>query len=415
MKLGILSLILLLVVPVAAAQTPVSQARAEQWREDLRYLTTDLPRRHPNLFFRARREDFNRAAADLDQAIPRLRDAEIRVALMRLVAMIGDNHTAVRWRAEDFASFPLRLYEFSDGLYVTQAAEEYRRAVGARLVRIGETEIAPARAAVSSLIPCENEACLKSSAPFYLVVPEFLAALGLLPGAEQGQLTFESREGERFTLTMRPVAPDANINWATAFDARRAPLPLYRRRAELNYWYEYLADQRLLYFNYSRCQEMPARPFGEFANELLSLIDTRSVERLVIDMRRNGGGSELLLLRFIEELRRRPAFSRQGRVFVIIGRATFSSAFQNALSLKRTVNAILVGEPAGQKPNHYGEVRTMRLPHSGIEIGYSTRFFRAVAGDPPLLVPDISAELSFAGYLAGRDPALEAVLAYQPR
>src|SRR5262245_39099175 len=73
----------------------VSTTRPEEWRQDLQFLATELPRRHLNLFFKTTREDFNHAVAELDAAIPSKADHEIIVGLMRIVAMVGDAHTSL--------------------------------------------------------------------------------------------------------------------------------------------------------------------------------------------------------------------------------------------------------------------------------------------------------------------------------
>ena len=106
-------------------------------------------------------------------------------------------------------------------------------------------------------------------------------------------------------------------------------------------------------------------------------------------------------------------FDEPGQLFVIIGRGTYSSALQNAITLSSEYNATLIGEPTGGKPNHYGEVRNFDLPNVGLRVWYSTRYWRNYPeGDPLSLEPDVSAVLTMADLLAGRDPALET--AFQP-
>jgi len=85
----------------------------------------------------------------------------------------------------------------------------------------------------------------------------------------------------------------------------------------------------------------------------------------------------------------------------------------NALDFRNKTKALLVGEPTGGRPNHFGEVKTFTLPYSGLTISYSTNYFRFAKDDTPSLLPDIPAEPSSADYFAGRDPALEAILNYQ--
>lgn len=397
----------------AAAGAARTQAatREGRWREDLALLASELPRRHKNLFFKITREKFARSVAELDAAVGGMTDAEVKVALMRVVAGVGDSHTSVRWSHDDFSIFPLRLFGFSDGWYVTEAAAEYSQVVGARLVRVGGASAARAAEAAREMIACENDSCFKRYLPSYLVVPEILHAAKLIPDPREAEFVFAGRDGREFAVTLKARKSAAGVEWLGPFGGQPAELPLYRRRADKNYWFEYLADSGTLYVNYSRCRDMEGYPFREMMRELLHAADTRPVERLVIDMRRNAGGDEGIFLPLVAELSRRPRLNRHGRLFVIVGRGTFSSACHNAIALKRRTNAVVVGEPTGQKPNSYGEVKTLKLPNSGVEVGYSTWFWKRVEGDPPAFVPDITVEYPFAAFLHGRDPFMEAVFA----
>jgi hypothetical protein len=54
-----------------------------------------LPKRHKNLFHSVSREQFERAVAELDTAIPSLQDHQIIVRMMQIAARVGDGHTGV--------------------------------------------------------------------------------------------------------------------------------------------------------------------------------------------------------------------------------------------------------------------------------------------------------------------------------
>ena len=78
----------------------------------------------------------------------------------------------------------------------------------------------------------------------------------------------------------------------------------------------------------------------------------------------------------------------------------------------RRLGAVLVGGPTGGKPNSYGNVATLQLPNSLLQVGYSTRHYQLVSGsDPPWIAPDLAVEPTIGDLRAGRDPLLEAVVA----
>jgi hypothetical protein len=403
---------LLAVLAVAAGRVP-ELSREEKWRGDLMYLFVELPKRHKNLFFKITRERFDREIAGIIESVPKLSDSEIKLALRRLTAMIGDPHTRISYNVDK--TYPITLYQFSDGVFVAATMEEYRGALGAKLIRIGETDIERAKEAIRPFVTFENEWRFKQQFPNYLTDPENLYLLKILPSFNEGDFTFDDGNGNQFVVKLLPVSTKAGIKFITPFDSPPGKTPLYLRNPEQNYWYEYLPDSKTLYLHYRRCANMPLQPFNRFASELLKFMDKNPVERMVIDLRMNVGGNSTILDMFIKALSKRRDVNQPGRLFALIGRGTFSSACLNAIRLKRETKAILVGEPTGQRPNSYGEVKAMTLPHSKMRVQYSTRYFKTMNDDPPALAPDIQVELSSSDYASGSDPVLERALNYKGR
>ena len=401
---------LVAVLGVVAQRLP-QISREEKWRGDLQYLFVELPKRHKNLFFKITSQQFDREIAAIIESVPKLSDSEVKFALRRLTAMIGDPHTRISYNVDK--TYPLTLYQFSDGVFVTAATEEYKGALGAKLIKIGETDIERAKEAVRPLITFENEWRFKEQFPDYLTDPENLYLLKILPSADEGDFTFDDGNGNQSVVKLRPVSTKEGIKFITPFDSPPGKTPLYLRNPEQYYWYEYLPDSKTLYLHYRRCANMPSQPFNRFAAALLKFMDQNPVERMVIDLRLNGGGNSIIFDPFIKALSRRRDVNQRGRLFVLIGRRTFSSACLNAMELKRETKMTLVGEPTGQRPNFYGEVDTMTLPYTKLRVRYSTRYFKTMDGDPPALAPDIQVEPSSSDYASGRDPVLERALSYK--
>src|SRR6266498_4726041 len=138
------------------------------WREDLDLLAEALPKRHVNLFHTMTRAQFEQAVWALRERIPTLARHQVIVELARIVALIGDGHSRL-----DLADgpnigsrrYPLRLYLYSDGLFVQAAGTDHAQAVGARVVAIGDIEVAQAYARARQLISRDNEVWVKHVAP----------------------------------------------------------------------------------------------------------------------------------------------------------------------------------------------------------------------------------------------------------
>ncbi|MBA3258370.1 MAG: tetratricopeptide repeat protein [Gemmatimonadales bacterium] len=104
-----------------------------------------------------------------------------------------------------------------------------------------------------------------------------------------------------------------------------------------------------------------------------------------------------------------------GRLFVLIGRGTFSAAQFAVHELEKYTDAVFVGEPTSGKPNSYGDSRKTLLPRSGVTVRASIFWWQEHPLDArPWKAPDVAAELTSADYRANVDPAMQAALKYRP-
>lgn len=396
-----------------AAPFPLMGATREgRWRQDVLYLAAQLPARHRDAFFQTPETTFRAQAAALEAAVPASDDVVIMLGMAALAASLGDGHTSVELAdPQRLHTFPLRLTWLGDDLVVIGAHADYGAALGARVTHVGATPIAAALDAVTPFIAHDNAQQLRALSPGLLLTPEILAALRILPDAPIGRFQLETAEGEALVLEVTPVRADMPFEEVTIDEALAITPPLRMQGGSQPYWYSYLAESRTIYFHYRRCVDDPQRPFTAFNRELFALIDSQPVERLIIDLRFNGGGDSRVLRPFIAAVQQRPALNQQGRLYVLIGAQTFSSALMNAIELRDGTHSILLGEPTGGKPNAYGEVRSFRLPNAGLRVQYSTRYHTNLPGsDAPSLRPDLLYPLTWSDLLTGADPAVEAAM-----
>lgn len=73
-------------------------------------------------------------------------------------------------------------------------------------------------------------------------------------------------------------------------------------------------------------------------------------------------------------------------------------------------NAILVGEETSGKPNHLGEIRSLKLPSSALSLQYSTKYFKRTDKDLKTITPEKIIESSFTEFKHGHDPVVEWIL-----
>ena len=389
---------------------------SKAWREDLDFLAEELPKQHVSLFHTMTPAQFEQAVLALRERIPALARHQVIVELARIVALIGDGHSRLDLTDGPnigFRRYPLRLYLYSDGLFV-QASDD-AQAVGARVVAIGDTPIAQAYARVREVIARDNEVWVQHVAPALLVVPEVLHSLGLIADMQRARLAIERPNGAHDTIELRPCAPGASVTWIDAAEQAGAP-PLWLRAPENKFWFTHLRDTNTLYVQYNAVRDKPEETVAEFFDKVFTFADAREVDRFVLDIRRNGGGNGYLNQPIIHGMIKRDRINQPGKLYTIIGRGTYSAAMMLTDDLEKHTKTLFVGEPTGASPNMYGDAEKIVLPNSGLEIWASA--LRWVYSEPrdnrPWIAPDIPAALASDDYRARRDPALEAILRHTP-
>jgi hypothetical protein len=185
-------------------------------------------------------------------------------------------------------------------------------------------------------------------------------------------------------------------------------LPLYRQHANQYYWSTVIDGGATVYFQYNSCTEDPNQPSATFLAQLNQTLTQSGVERLIVDMRNNSGGLATILDPWITQLKT-TRFNAPGRLYVIVGRATFSAAMEATDMFKDGTAAIFVGEPTGGKPRFLLRRGDFGLSYFGLRASFSNGVENANETGPTL-VPDIQTGLTFQQYMSGDDPAMDAIL-----
>jgi hypothetical protein len=373
---------------------------ATQWQEDLEYLASRLPELHGDAFHTVSEERFEAAVEAFAGRLPSLNGHEAAVGLQEIVALVGDGHTYLQIPAA-LRRYPIRLYWFGDELRVTHVVTGQEQLLGGRVLAIGDLDVQEADArARRQIARNENEYYVLSNTAYFLTIAEVVHATGISPDLAS-TWTIETSDGERATVSLAPVAPEETPGWVSA----SASEPLFRQRPAETLWFEVLPESRTLYVSFRAYP--PRAEFDEFVREVFEAAERGESARLVIDLRQNGGGDfttvrDLLLPRLREH-----RLNQEGRLFVAIGRRTFSAAMTNAADFLRETNAILVGEPTGARPNGWQEGRRLTLPNSGLTVSYSVAYYEFLDEDLPAVMPHRHIDETWADFRSGTDPVLE--------
>lgn len=341
---------------------------ADQWLEDLDRLTEILTQEHGSPFHRISREAFERDVARVRAAIPDLDGIAVALEFRKLGALIGDGHTEVALPG-DRARLPIEIFWFEDGLRVVRASAQHRGLLGSRLVTLGAMPVEEAIERLRPFIPAgETEGFFRAAASDLFSDPDLLSAGDIAQGPSI-PLTFETADGVLETVELT-ASPDHD--WAVLGDSP----PIWRRNEAQAFWSEVLPDGSV-YVNWRSYDGLAGQAYA-----LLQQLDVEHPRRLIIDLRDNTGGDFNVGRAFVEEVRNRRWLNRDGVLYVLIGRKTFSAAMTNAVDFKTATDAILVGEPAGAAPNNWQEVRRFNLPNSGLSVSVSTLYYEFLPGEP---------------------------------
>lgn len=378
------------------------------WQADLDQMAEELPLLHKNLFYKQSRDEFIAGIDRLKKRIDNLDTLPAVMEISRIVASLGDAHTTVA--LPQFNRLPFACYWFKEGIFITAALDKYPELIFHRLVAIAGMSIDNVVSRLSGIISHENKHFLMAQLPEYLICVEILLGLAIISEVDQITITVEDQLHETRELTMATIKMD---DWPPAAgengSAPTAKLPLYRKNRDQHFWREFDPPNNLLYLNYNSCKDMPNHPVDQFARETIREIESNGeITRLVIDLRNNGGGNSELFKKFLQWLSKYPRLNQPGRLFVVVGRDTFSSALLNAYFLKFNTQAVFVGDATGGKPNCYGEVKYLTLNSSGLYIRYSTKYYHLVDDDAlPSFMPDMTFEVTFDDYQRNIDPCMD--------
>src|SRR5215213_4721642 len=192
------------VAPETSNAVVLRQSR-EKWQADLRFLASELPKKHKNTFHRITRAEFEKMVAELDAKIPALSDEEIILGMARIVSRIGDGHTGLGW-GWVFPRVPMELFWFGKELRVRQVAKDLPRLNGARVVKIGGVAVEKIYEQSREYIsPGESEQFVLSASVNLLNYPVFLKILGLTKDSSKAVYEFVDLKGKRFSLEMKAL------------------------------------------------------------------------------------------------------------------------------------------------------------------------------------------------------------------
>ncbi|MFN3228283.1 MAG: hypothetical protein ACK41P_00345 [Asticcacaulis sp.] len=281
--------------------------------------------------------------------------------------------------------------------------------------------------------------------PLLLETPTYLAEIGL--SGSSVTIRFEKEGAAPFERKLSPsdvsdikkwsIPGDLPLPWkqdsSTLTALRPSSTPLYLQHPSRGYWSVDVPEMNAVYINLRANLDdgtgQSLRQFSESTRKAL-LSRAKPPRMVIVDLRFNHGGDYSLTHDLMVSLGK--SVGRDGRVYFLTSGNTFSAAIVSLAFAKQAApdKVVLVGEPIGDRLQFWAEGWRYTLPNSGFGARYATAYYDLQKGCEgifrcywgafylfPVTVDDLdidlSAPLTFESYVAGRDPAFEAIRAME--
>jgi len=411
----------------AVIQASSVKLTAADWQSDLKFLQQTVHSDYAFLFKKVTADKFDAEVEKLYRQMAQLQDHERVAGIARLVSMFKYGHTSMGWRDAPvkYHVVPLNFYWFKEGVFIEGADKKYESLAGAKLIKVEGKSVEEALASVRPLVPAENDQYFKAYGLDFLTIPEALNAQGVSAQLKNSVTFTFQKDGKTFDQAIDAVDgfrfprqygfADTQKGWVSVRD--QSTFPLYIKNLDRVYYYEYLPESKTLYVRQSQIQDDPKENIPAFYKKVFDFIDKNDVEKLVLDVRLNGGGNNYKNKPVVTGIIASKKINQPGKLFVIIGRRTFSACQNLVNELQNYTNAVFVGEPTAENINFYGDTRRIELPNTKIPVFLSFAWWQ----DKPQwenddwLAPQLATDLTIEDYKTNKDPALQACLDFSDK
>jgi hypothetical protein len=370
-------------IELTGLKPPSGRSRDEQWRYDLDFFARRMRQMHWNLYMKTTREKFLGDVEQLKADVPKLEDRQVLARLTRIVASVGDGHTRLRLTPDDAPPpprLPVRFYQFDDGLFITAVHPKHadESLLGARVLRVGPLAVESALEAAKPYCSVDNPMGYLSGAPRVLELTCFLEAIGAAPDDREASLTVRKVDGSETTVTLQPSSsrPTTFRLPSSAPTSSRPTRALYRRIEKRNCAESSCRIASWCTSASTACSISPI-PVSRSSSRSCSNSSSRTMPNdWSSTCAPTAAATRDLVMPLIHGLVRCDRVNRDGHLFVIIGRDTFSAAVNTVSLLEQHTQATFVGEPPGSPPSFVGEGTYFTLPYHGNRVTCSSRYWQ---------------------------------------
>jgi tetratricopeptide (TPR) repeat protein len=389
-------------------------SRDDAWNYDLQFLISEIKRLHVDPYHSISSEALELKTKSIAENISNSNDQQIVFQFMELLASLGNGHNFIvptNSLKGAFTRLPVQFYWFNDGVYIVNATSQYKHFIGRKVISVANTPVEQVMERIKSVNARDNEMQQYWLGPYYLALPEVLEGLAVVNDTKNIVLDLVDNNGKEEVVKL--AGESFNFSgFPTLPELENADNPDYLTRKSDNYWYLENKQDNYFYIQLNAVAQSKSQSLSQFSGEVRQKVKQSKITNVILDLRHNSGGNGSIvppltraLIHFVEQ-------DADNKLFVIVGRNTFSAAHLLLADINRLTDAIIVGEPSGSRPNHLGEAGWFKLPYSGVWGIISSQYHQASKAEDHRIwiAPHLPVTQTSRSYFSGEDAAMVQIL-----
>ena len=397
-----------------------STLAAEQWKEDLDTLSAKIHQRVPYAEAATGGEAFHKKIDSLKQVIPNQTPDQRILSVLNLMSLpaSGTGHMGIRTnqRAIGWRTLPVQPYRFADGVYIM-------------ILSVGGVPVDSVYRALKPYASSDNQwnshDVEEDLLSFHWV--NQLKALGILKQTDQVPMRIRTQENKVKHInveTMRPDTPafvrfqlSPSKSPDTPTSLQWSPATSQQDNNEPDYRLSYRDSTDILYLDLNSFGNISEDyTMADMVDSLGTIADNRPIEKVVVDLRTNSGGSNSLGEPLLKLMGSHPKIDKRGTLYTLVSPVTFSAAGMFAMQMERRTKTIFAGENSSFAPNIWGENTLVMLPNSKITARISFHYKSSSMPNDPrsYLKPDLYVPMTSDQHFQNIDSTMIAVRQHDP-
>ena len=387
-----------------------AKSQNREYNADLDLLLSELEVRHPSLYNTTDKSDFIKAINILKSKTSSLTKNQLLLEIEKILSLVNDGHTTLLLFASNevnYTRLPFKLWKLNEGYVVLSTVEKYNILKGKLITHIDRNSIYDLEQAFKNSFAVENEYGHSVLMQEYVTVPALLQAKGLISDTSNIKIIYQDLNGKIDSMVIGTILRNEYLR--LPFIEENEAVPKWLQNRGKKFWKEFDSQKNILYIqlNSSDIGGLEAQ-LRDFSREILEEVKDGKVKKIILDVRRNFGGSYIRTRPLFHSLLAINQLNPDIPQYVFIDNYTYSAGAYIAGELNEHTNALFVGKPTSGKPQFFGDLHRLKLPHIGITVRYSrlAQVSTNVYDSRPAIMPDLYASYSYKDFFY-KDPCFE--------